>query len=98
MPGIAHSLVDLRLLVAALVVRHDGRIRGLVLLQRLAHTGHIPVAENTECARNQALAELLAANRIHGVLLGQELDHGLRHGHPTGRHLFLLRYFHGDTV
>jgi hypothetical protein len=100
-PGVADGLVGLGLLVAALVVRHDARIELLVLLQGLAHTGHVAVPENAESARDQAFAEIDPTHGINGVLLGKVFDHGLRHGHPAGSsccsrlHGRLLRYFCG---
>ncbi len=100
-PGVAHGLVDLGLLVPALVVRHDGRVKLLVLLQRLAHTGHVAVPENAERARDQPFAVLHAVDGVNGVLLGKVFDDGLRHRHPAGScccsrsHGTLLRYFCG---
>ncbi|CAH0326596.1 hypothetical protein SRABI128_05436 [Microbacterium sp. Bi128] len=83
MAGEADRLVGLGLFVAALVVRHDRRIELLVLLEGLADAGDIAVAEDAERARNQAFPEVLAADRIDGVLLGQVFNDGLRDRHSA---------------
>ena len=82
-PGEADGLVGLGLFVAALVVRHDRRIELLVLLEGLADAGNVAVAEDAERARNQAFPEVLAADRIDGVLLGQVFHDGLGDCHSA---------------
>ena len=84
MPGVPHGLMRLGLLVPALVIRHDGRVQLLVLLQGLAHTGHVPVPEDAESSRNQPLTVLNASNGVHRVLLRKILDDGLGDRHSAG--------------
>lgn len=82
-PGVADGLVRLGLFVPALVVRHDRGIELLVLLEGLADAGDVAVAEDPEGARDQPFAEVLAADRIDGVLLGQVFHDRLRDGHSA---------------
>jgi hypothetical protein len=82
-PGVADGLVRLGLFVPALVVRHDRRIKLLVLLEGLPDAGNVAVAEDPESARNQPLAVVLAADRVDGVLLGQVFDDGLGDRHSA---------------
>ncbi len=82
-PGVADGLVRLGLFVPALVVRHDRRVELLVLLEGLADAGDVAVAEDPERARNQPFPEVLAADRVDGVLLGQVFDDGLGDRHSA---------------
>ena len=85
-PGVADGLVHLGLLVAALVVGHQGGVLGLVLLQGLAHPGHVAVAEDAEHARDRALPVLLGTDPVDCPLVGQELHERLGDGEGAGAH------------
>src|SRR5699024_10528978 len=75
--GQGASRVGQRLLVAAL----DERDLVGVLRERLAEAGHIAVAEDSGCGRNESLTVVVE----DGVLAAQELDDGLGHRQSDGR-------------
>ena len=68
--------VDLRLLVARLVVAEVGH-----LLQRLADARHVAVAEDAEAAGEERLSRAVALD----VLVLQERDERLRHRRANAR-------------
>src|SRR5699024_11011144 len=85
-PGVADGLVHLGLLVAALVVGHQGGVLVLVLLQGLAHPVHVAVAEDAEHAPYRSLPVLLRTDPVDGPLVGQELHERLGDGEGAGPH------------
>ncbi len=76
--GVARGRVDHRLLVAG----RDVAQTLPRLLERLPHARHVAVAQDAEDAREEAPLDAVAL----GVLTGEELHQGLRHGQPPGLH------------
>src|SRR5699024_6552097 len=67
---IADGLVNHRLFITGLVIRHEFWLIHVVLLQRLANTGNVAVAKDAEHAGDGALAVLT----VNAPLLPQELN------------------------
>ena len=88
---IADGLVNHRLFITGLVIRHEFWLIHVVLLQRLANTGNVAVAKDAEHAGDGALAVLT----VNGPLVPQELNECLADRHCfCSSHLFSLPGVH----